>query len=133
ERSEALRPAADRWRHGPLPKSEFVRRYGTTQLEQHVLVVPTIPPAFVQWVASRLIEQVVPSTQLASVRHTRAGFSTQVPVVRLQVPSRCLVHVTKPAFPHVDLAAHRVIFPLQSMGIAPLFARLFTWWATQLT
>ena len=105
----------------------------TVQLEQHVLVVPTDPPAAVQRSASRLIEQVVPSTQLASVVQRSAGFSTQVPLVRLHVPSRCLVHVTVPAFPHVERAAHRVTFPLQSSGIAPLLARPFTWWATQLT
>jgi hypothetical protein len=53
-------------------------------------------------------------------------------VVTLHVPVEAKQQVTKPGFPHVERAAHRLTVPLQFVG-SPFATAAFTAWATQLT
>ena len=54
------------------------------------------------------------------------GSLAQVPVVAGGTIMQVGVQVTNPDFPHVDLAAQRVTFPLQFVGVVPSFESLFT-------
>jgi len=56
--------------------------------------------------------------------------SSQTPFV--QVPGVHSAQVTKPDFPQVERATHRMMLPLQFTG-SPFATACFTWWATQLT
>jgi hypothetical protein len=58
--------------------------------------------------------------------------SWQSPVVTLQVPGDAKQQVTKPDFPHVDRAAHRVTEPRQ-LGGRPFATAFFSSRLTQLT
>jgi hypothetical protein len=71
--------------------------------------------------------------QSASVVQVTVGSSEQVIAPVLTSVTQVGVHVSKPSFPHVDFAAHRVTLPLQFGASTPHCFSAFTVCATQLT
>ena len=99
---------------------------GAGQVRQQLPIPGLVPlgqvPERRVWQApqSRLLVQVI------------VGLSTHVPILVLGSMLQVGVHVSKPVFPHVDLAAQRVTLPLQLFGMPHAASALVTW-ATQLT
>ena len=102
----------------------------TTQSEQQVVPVPTVPPRAVQPSLDDLILHRAPQSR--SVVQGWLALLVHNPVVKSQV-SVGIRQVTKPDLPQVDLAAQRWILPLHSFGMAPLSRSRFSACATQLT
>ena len=78
------------------------------QAAQHVLLVPTVPPAIWQLSAEEAMLHALP--QSLSAPQLTLGSLVQVPLAGSQVP--CSVwQVTAPGLPQVDRAAQRMIRP----------------------
>ncbi len=84
---------------------------GVGQLASQQLPEPTMPE---QRAALDLVEQWVTTAGQVKLTVHAVVPSSQNPFV--QVPGSQVKHVTKPVFPHVDRAAHRVTAPLQFVG-----------------
>lgn len=109
------------------PAAAGAEHVGGVQVGQQLPVLAVVPLGHVP---SRLVWHF---PQSALVVHVTAGSFAQVPVVAGGTMTQVGVQVAKPDFPHVDLAAHRVTFPLQFVGRRPHDVRSLTRWATQLT